>query len=227
VKYLSVTRTFFAVAALSFAAYLLPGMWGAPLKGLSAFLPPMGTQDYVLVSGGSAAPEHEGGGGMKYADKMKIYEPESVKNFGLTTYFDYEEALAASKQMDKPIMLDFTGINCANCRKMEAEVWSNPAVLKLLKEDFIIASLYCDADNVKLPEAEHYDSKILNSRVTTLGDKNEDLQAAKFNSNTQPYYFFVDGAGNKLANAGYGYDPNVQKFIAHLESVKAKFKSSK
>jgi thiol:disulfide interchange protein len=226
VRYLSVTRTAFAVIALSFAMYLLPGMWGAPLKGMSAFLPPMGTQDFVLSAGGGSATSAENhAGGVKYAEKMKIYEPESVRSFGLTTYFDYNEALAASKEMKKPIMLDFTGINCVNCRKMEAEVWSNPQVLKKLKENFIIASLYCDMDNIKLPEAEQYDSKYLGSKVTTLGDFNEDLQATKFNANSQPFYFYVDAQGSLLAEKGYPYDPNVPKFLAHLDGVIAKFKA--
>jgi thiol:disulfide interchange protein len=227
VKYLSVPRTLFGIAALSFAIYLMPGMWGAPLKGMSAFLPPMGTQDFVLSSGsgahGGGASEIKTEGGVKYADKMGIYEPESVKNFGLSTYFDYDEALAASKRLKKPIMLDFTGINCVNCRKMEAQVWSNPEVLKRLKEHFIIASLYCDADNISLPPNEHYESKYLGTTVTTLGDKNEDLQASKFNSNSQPYYFFVDGDGKLLVKNGYSYDPNVTKFIAHLDAVVAAY----
>jgi thiol:disulfide interchange protein len=226
VKYLSVTRTAFAIAALSFAIYLLPGMWGAPLKGMSAFLPPMGTQDYVVSNGGGGtATSVAHSGGTKYAEKMKIYEPESVRNFGLTTYFDYSEALAASKELKKPIMLDFTGINCVNCRKMEAEVWSNPEVLKRLKDNFIIASLYCDMDNITLPEAEQYESKYLGAKVTTLGDLNEDLQATKFNANSQPYYFYVDAQGALLADKGYPYDPNVEKFVAHLDAVVAKFKA--
>ncbi len=158
---------------------------------------------------------------------MKIYEPQVVKDLGLVTYFDYEEALAASKKLKKPIMLDFTGINCVNCRKMESQVWSNPEVAKRLKEDFIVASLYCDFNRIKLPEDQQYFSKDLNSQVITVGNKNADLQASKFGSNSQPFYFFVDENGDKLADAGYSYDPDVPKFIAHLDKVKETYKNRK
>ncbi len=223
--YLSIPRLFFAITAFSFAVYLVPGLWGAPLKGMSAMIPPMGTQDFVLGSqmggGGehsaSTTPQH------KYADKLHIYEPEVAKKFGLETYYDYDEALAASKREKKPIFLDFTGVNCVNCRKMEAQVWSDPEVMKRMKERFIVASLFADVDNIYLPESEQYDSKFLGSKVKTIGDKNEDIQATKFNSNSQPYYFFIDENENKLAEKGYGYDPDAAKFVQHLDAVLAQF----
>jgi thiol:disulfide interchange protein len=223
--YLSIPRLFFAITAFSFAVYLVPGLWGAPLKGMSAMIPPMGTQDFVLGSqmggGGehsaSTTPQH------KYADKLHIYEPEVAKKFGLETYYDYDEALAASKREKKPIFLDFTGVNCVNCRKMEAQVWSDPEVMKRMKERFIVASLFADVDNIYLPESEQYDSKFLGSKVKTIGDKNEDIQATKFNSNSQPYYFFIDENENKLAEKGYGYDPDASKFVQHLDAVLAQF----
>lgn len=229
--YVSIFRLFLAICSFTFAVYLLPGMWGAPLNGMSQFVPPMGTQDYVVSSGGGNA-----GGGehtfdselapVKYVEEMKIYEPEVVKNMGLVTFFDYEEAVAAARKLKKPIMLDFTGINCVNCRKMESQVWSKPEVASRLKNDFIVVSLYCDYDKRELPKDEQYFSKILGSEVVTVGDKNEDMQATLFNSNSQPFYFFVDEDGNKLAEEGYPYDPNVQKFVDHLEKVKAKYKSN-
>lgn len=233
--YLTVTRLTFAMISLGFVFYLLPGMWGAPLNGLGAFVPPMGTQDYVLNSGGGGHSAATGGGDaedlsgdqprpVKYVEAMKIYEPDVVRKFGITTFYDYDEALAASKKTGKPIMLDFTGINCVNCRKMETQVWSSPEVMQRLKNDFIIASLYCDYDKELLPEAERYHSKILDSDVETVGDKNEDLQATRFGSNSQPFYFFVDDAGTKLVENGYGYDPDIRKFVGHLEKVKAKYK---
>jgi thiol:disulfide interchange protein DsbD len=217
----------------SFAVYLVPGMWGAPLNGMSQFVPPMGTQDFVLTEGGSGSgttnhAEISNGAvaPVKYADELKKYEPQVVKSMGLVTYFEYEEALAAAKILKKPIMLDFTGINCVNCRKMESQVWSKPEVAKRLKEDFIVASLYCDYDKTDLPKAEQYYSKILGADVVTVGDRNEDLQATQFGANSQPFYFYIDENGNKLAESGYGYDPDVQKFIDHLEKVKAKYKES-
>lgn len=233
--YLTVTRLTFAMISLGFVFYLFPGMWGAPLNGLGAFVPPMGTQDFVIGSGGgseagggnvTAAPDNSGVHPVKYVQAMRIYEPEVVKKFGLVTYFDYNEALEASKKTGKPVMLDFTGINCVNCRKMETQVWSKPEVMQRLKNDFIIASLYCDYDKELLPKEERYHSKVLDSDVETVGDRNEDIQATKFGSNSQPYYFFVDENGNKLADNGYAYDPDVQKFVQHLDNVKAKFKAA-
>nr|MBP6314401.1 thioredoxin family protein [Chitinophagaceae bacterium] len=224
--YLSIPRLFFAIAAFSFAVYLVPGLWGAPLKGMSAMIPPMGTQDFILGSGSGGAVGAENnkeGPAHKYADKLHIYEPEVAKKYGLDTYFDYDEALAASKKEKKPIFLDFTGVNCVNCRKMEAQVWSDPEVMKRMKERFIVASLFADVDNISLPESEQYDSKFLGSKVTSIGDKNEDIQATKFNSNSQPYYFFIDENEVKLADKGYGYDPNPASFVKHLDAVLAKY----
>lgn len=225
--YVSLFRLFLAMAAFSFAVYLLPGMWGAPLNGVSQFVPPIGTQDFVIDEGSgmtsSANINTTEGGPVKYAEEMRIYEPPVVKKIGLQTYFDYEEALAAAKKQNKPLMLDFTGINCVNCRKMESQVWSQPEVASRLKNDFIVASLYCDYDKIDLPKEEQYYSKALGADVVTLGDKNEDLQASKFNSNSQPFYFFIDADGNKLVPNGYSYDPDVQKFIKHLETVKENY----
>jgi len=232
-EYVSIFKLFLAIVCFSFAVYLLPGMWGAPLNAMSQFVPPMGTQDFVLgvnagsgnTSSGSAA-EDADVKPMRYVNEMRIYEPEIVRKFGLVTYFDYDEALAASKKLEKPVMLDFTGINCVNCRKMESQVWSNPEVMKRLKNNFIIASLYCDYDKLELPKNEQHFSQALQGPVTTVGDKNEELQAAKFNSNSQPYYFYVDENGNQLIDGGYAYDPDVQKFIAHLDKVVENYKKT-
>jgi thiol:disulfide interchange protein len=227
-EYVSIFKLFLAITSFVFAVYLLPGMWGAPLNGMSAFLPPMGTFD-SFGGGGNAPAVSEGNGEMKpvkYVSDMKIYEPPVVKTLGLVTYFDYDEALAASKKLKKPIMLDFTGINCVNCRKMEAQVWSKPEVARRLKEDFIVASLYCDINRIELPKDQQYFSKDLNQQIVTLGNKNADLQATKFGSNSQPFYFYVDENGNKLVDGGYSYDPDVQKFVDHLEQVKANYKKS-
>ncbi len=230
-EYVSIFKLFLAITSFVFAVYLLPGMWGAPLNGMSAFLPPMGTFDAFGAGGGSgnAADDERSDNGLhpvKYVADMKLYEPQVVKTLGLTTYFDYDEALAASKKLKKPIMLDFTGINCVNCRKMESQVWSKPEVAKMLKEDFIVVSLYCDFNRLELPKDQQYFSKVLNQQVETVGNKNADLQATKFGSNSQPFYFYVDEQGNKLVDGGYSYDPDIQKFVAHLEKVKANFKAS-
>ncbi|MBS1629868.1 MAG: thioredoxin family protein [Bacteroidetes bacterium] len=230
-EYVSLFKLFLAFSSFAFAVYLMPGMWGAPLKGLGQFLPPMGTQDYVVSSGGSLASANSeshtatpGNGPVKYVDAMRVYEPNVVKNNGLVTYFDYDEALAASRREHKPVMLDFTGITCVNCRLMETNVWSAPEVMKRMKEDFIVASLYCDASQVPLPKDEQYYSKVLGTQVTTLGDRSLDLQISKFNSNSQPFYFFVDADGKLLADKGYGTNTDVARFVAHLDAVKARYK---
>lgn len=227
VPFVSIPRLLLAISAFSFAVYMIPGMWGAPLKAISSFLPTYATQDFVLTNGGGhGTAVHDNGAKppTKYAEKLKLYEPEVVVKNGLVTYYDLDEAKAASKLLKKPLMLDFTGINCINCRKMEGQVWSHPEVMKRLKEDFVIVSLYCDFNSEDLPEAEQYDSKILGSRVVTVGNKNADYQATHFNTNAQPFYFFVDEQDRKLVENGYDYNPDVAKFIAHLDAAKAKYK---
>ncbi len=231
--YITIPRLFFAMASFAFAVYMIPGLWGAPLKGISAFVPPMGTQDFttsVVVRDRAQDTSHSVSDAphpTKYYDQMKIYEPDVVVRYGMVTYFDYDEALAASKKLHKPLMLDFTGINCPNCRKMEGEVWSDPAVMKRLKENFVIVSLYIDVHNVYLQKNEQYFSKALNQNIETLGDKNVDLQVSKYNANTQPFYFFLDGNENRLAPDGYGYDPDIQKFIQLLDSVTVAYNKPK
>jgi thiol:disulfide interchange protein DsbD len=212
---------------------MIPGMWGAPLKGISAFVPPMGTQDFI--SGGSktistrnnVSTPTELPRPVKYYDQMKIYEPEVVVQYGMITYFDYDEALAVARKVRKPLMLDFTGINCVNCRKMEGSVWSDPEVMKRLKENFVIVSLYVDVQNVDLQPGDQYYSKTLKKEITTLGDKNADLQVTQYNANTQPYYFFLDANEKRLEPEGYGYNPDVEKFKNMLDNVVAKYKAEK
>ncbi|MEO7960089.1 MAG: thioredoxin family protein, partial [Ginsengibacter sp.] len=227
--YLTVTRLFFAIASFAFAVYMMPGLWGAPLKGISAFVPPMGTQDFSGGAVSSAYNDHAPDSidndlrPQKYFDRMKIYEPDVVTKFGMVIYYDYDEALAVARKVKKPLMLDFTGINCVNCRKMEGEVWSDPAVMERLKKDFIIVSLYVDVHNILLQPAEQYYSKALTQNIETLGDKNTDLQVSKYNANTQPYYFFLDENEQRLAPDGYGYDPDKTKFLQLLDNVKAAY----
>jgi cytochrome c biogenesis protein CcdA/thioredoxin-related protein len=229
--YLSVKRLLFAMASFIFAVYMIPGLWGAPLKGISAFVPPMGTQDFnaSLASSnsiyGTANPKHDGPPHPeKYYDQMKIYEPEVVTKYGMVTYFDYKEALEVARKLKKPLMLDFTGINCVNCRKMEGQVWSDPKVMQKLKEDFVIVSLYVDVQNIDLPENEQFFSEALSKQVETLGDKNADLQVKRYGANTQPYYFFLDANEKKLVENGYGYDPGIEKFSILLDKVKDEYK---
>jgi thiol:disulfide interchange protein DsbD len=234
IPYISIPRLFFAIASLSFAVYMLPGLWGAPLKGISAFVPPMGTQDFNSSSSLKLISTDKNDSStadlpqpVKYYDQMKIYEPPVVVQYGMVTYFDYDEALAVARKVHKPLMLDFTGINCVNCRKMEGSVWSDPEVMKRLKDNFVIVSLYVDIHNVHLQPNEQYYSESLGKKVTDLGDKNADLQISKYNANTQPFYFFLDANENRLEPEGYGYDSNVEKFKNMLDDVVAKYKKSR
>jgi thiol:disulfide interchange protein DsbD len=225
--YISVPRLFFAIGSFAFAVYMIPGLWGAPLKLLSGFIPPSTTQEfnlddlkYKIGANTIALPSGNANTSaakppVKYIDKLHV-------PFGLTAYFDMEEGMAAAKALNKPVMIDFTGHTCANCRKMEEQVWKDPAVLKRLKEDFVLVSLYVDEYSIELPEQEHYKDK--NGKlITTVGDKNLDYEITKFGFNAQPLYMFLDLAGEPLSDYKYGYESGVQKFIDHLDKVKAEF----
>lgn len=141
--------------------------------------------------------------------------------FGLKAYFDLEEGMKAAKVLHKPIMLDFTGHSCSNCRKMENEVWSDPKVLKRIKNDFVLVSLYVD-EYATLPVDQQYTDKH-GKYISTVADKNRDYELSKFGVLVQPLYMFLDLNGNPLSDLHYGYDANIQKFIDHLDGVKAKF----
>jgi thiol:disulfide interchange protein DsbD len=234
IPFLTVTRLFFAIAALSFSVYMIPGLWGAPLKAIGAFLPPLGTQDFITGTKSLSSDHQETDVTntssrlplpVKYYERMRLYEPEVVRSYGMTTYFDYSEALAVARKLKKPLMIDFTGINCVNCRKMEAEVWSDPEVMRRLKEDFVIVSLYVDVQEIDLQENEQYHSAALGKEVNTLGDKNADMQVSVFHANSQPYYFFLDANEKRLIPDGYGYDPDIQKFIALLDQAKSRYET--
>ncbi|MEZ5034165.1 MAG: cytochrome c biogenesis protein CcdA [Chitinophagaceae bacterium] len=231
--YLSVKRLMFAILSFSFALYMIPGLWGAPLKAISAFVPPMGTQDFIVTGSRNQIAMSSGGSHedalpppVKYYDRMKIYEPEVVTTYGMVTYFDYDEALAVARKLKRPLMLDFTGINCVNCRKMEGQVWSNPEIMQRLKNNFVIVSLYVDVQSIDLQENEIYYSKALGKKITTLGDKNADLQVTKYGANSQPYYFFLDAHEKRLIPEGYGYDPNIEHFKNLLDEAVANYKKS-
>jgi len=225
--YVSVPRLFFAIASFSFALYILPGLWGAPLRHLSGFIPPDGTQEfnldalkYQLNSGTNQNGKtlHLAQPPQRLADKLHV-------PYGLVAYFTLEEGMAAAKALNKPIMLDFTGHSCANCRKMEKEVWKDPAVLQRMKENFVLVSLYVD-ESTELPIKEQYIKKD-GDKVITEGDKNLDYEITQFGFNAQPLYMFLDLNGKPLSSIKYGYDPDIAKFIAHLDAAKAAFEKNK
>lgn len=201
-KFISVPRFFFALASLSFAMYLVPGLFGAPLKPLAGILPPITTQDFVGGTG-TAEGNHDQAGQdtILYADLLHI-------PLGLPGYFDYEQGLQAVKQQGKPAFLDFTGHSCANCRKMEEDVWPNPEVATRLKEKVIIVSLYTD-EKTELPESKWYESKRDGRIKKTVGAQNLDREIEQYGENAQPMYFIVDGEGKVLSRFnGYKNDPH-------------------
>lgn len=224
--FITVPRLFFAIASFCFALYLFPGLWGAPLKGIGGWLPHQGTQDFNLQDikyqldeiRSSGTPS---GNAKNAALPPKKYIDKLHTPFRLPGYFDLEEGMAAAKALNKPVMLDFTGHSCANCRKMEAEVWADPEVLRRIKEDFVLVSLYVD-ESTELPDNEQYINKT-GEKIVTVGDKNKDYEISKFGFNAQPLYMFLDLNGNSLSDIKYGYDSNVKKFISHLETVKRRF----
>lgn len=225
--YVSVPRLFFAIASFSFALYILPGLWGAPLRHLSGFIPPDGTQEFNLdalkYQIGNTPTQSPSTTSLAQPPKRladKLHVP-----YGLVAYFTLEEGMAAAKALNKPIMLDFTGHSCANCRKMEKEVWKDPEVLKRMKENFVLVSLYVD-ESTDLPVKEQYTKKD-GDRVITEGDKNLDYEITQFGFNAQPLYMFLDLNGKPLSSIKYGYDPDIAKFIAHLDAAKAAFDQNK
>lgn len=206
-KFISIPRLFFAIIAFSFGVFMIPGLWGAPLKVISGLLPPMHTQDYVVLNGGS-----EGAS----ADKTKKYSEIAEIPHGIDGFFDYDEALAYAKTVNKPLLLDFTGHGCVNCREMEQRVWPDPRVLKLLKDEYIVVSLYTD-DRTALPESEHFYSDILKKNVNTIGRKFMHLQATRFQTIAQPYYVLMDVNEELLVSPPIGAEFNIENYLAYLQ----------
>ncbi len=177
------------LVSLAFAMYMVPGLWGAPCKAVSAFAPPMYTQDFNMNS--------------------KVVEAR---------YNDFDEALAAARRENKPILIDFTGFGCVNCRKMEAAVWTDPQVADMLMNDYILVSLYVD-DKTPLPEnIEVEDGQGGTRTLRTVGAKWSDLQRRRFGTNAQPYYVIVDSEGRQLS-PGRGYDEDVAAFVKFLKQT--------
>jgi len=213
-QHLSVPRTLLAISVFAFVVYMVPGMWGAPLKSISAFLPPSATQDFDLstINFGTAPT-----GTTNTGKQKKYYEifHERGTPKGFDPYYDYEEGLAAAKELNKPVLIDFTGWNCVNCRKMEANVWTDPKVATLLREKFVMVELFVD-DRTELSPEEQYVSAYSGKRIRTIGAKNSDFQASTFNSNSQPLYVIVDTDGNVLIPPT-GADYNVDSYAMYLQ----------
>lgn len=189
VKHTSVSGLFMGIVSLAFAVYMIPGLWGAPLKAISAFSPPVNTQDFNL------------------------YENDVHPKFT-----HYEPAMNYAKTVGKPVLLDFTGFGCVNCRKMEVAVWTDPRVRELLNNEFVLVSLYVD-DKAPLKEPYEVEENGKIRKIKSIGDKWSYLQRYKFGSNSQPFYVIVDADGNPLSNS-YAFDENPENFIKWLEGYK-------
>lgn len=214
-KTVSVFRLSLAMIMFVFAVYLIPGMWGAPLKALAGYLPPMYTHDFnVLSATASSEKPNAVCDEPKYADFLHLPH-------GLGGYFDYEQAIACARQQNKPLFIDFTGHGCTNCREMEANVWSSPQVLQRLSDDYVVVALYVD-DKTELPESEWYTSTYDNKVKKTIGKQNADLQITRLNNNAQPFYVLV-GKDERVLVTPYGYNLDADKFAAFLEEGKKKF----
>jgi len=206
-----VLRLSLAVVVFSFVVYMVPGMWGAPLRLLSGYLPPESTQEFTLNKSTVTS------------DKTKICSQPIHKSFlhlphEINGYFDIRQALACAREQNKPIFIDFTGHGCVNCRKMEDNVWSNPEVLKRLKSDFVVTALYGD-DKTELPQADWFTSPFDQKVKKTIGKQNSDFQVRYFNSNTQPLYVILRPDGT-LATSPKSYDPDINAFVEFLDKGK-------
>lgn len=185
-EHVSIPRFFLALCSLAFAVYMVPGLWGAPLKAVSAFAPPISTQDFNL-------------------DNTKVE----------AKFKDYDAGMAYARQTGKPVLVDFTGHGCVNCRKMELAVWHDPKVRDLIMKDYVLISLYVD-EKAKLPEPIVVQENGKETKLRTVGDKWSYLQRSKFGMGAQPYYVLLDNEGNPLTHS-YAYDEDVDKYVQFLQ----------
>ena len=193
VKYVSVPRLFMAIISFAFAIYMVPGLWGAPLKAISAFAPPLYTQDFNLY-----------------------------KNEVHAAFDDYESGMAYAKKVNKPVMIDFSGFGCVNCRKMEASVWTDPKVKQMLENDYVLITLMVD-DKTKLPQPIEIQENGKTRKLKTIGDKWSYLQRSKFGSNAQAFYILLNDEGQPLGPS-YAFNEDVSKYIQFLQNGLKEFK---
>ena len=217
--FISVPRLVMAIVSFTFALYLVPGLFGADLNAVSALIPPKSAQQFDLTKNQTSfSGEHNVAPSFlceapKYGDILHL-------PYGLQGYFDYEQGMACAKKLNMPVLLDFKGHACSNCKEMENKVWSDPEVLKRLQENYLIIAMYVD-DRAKLPEDEWVTSSYDGKVKKTIGKKNADFQITKYNINSQPYYVLVDTDGENLVEPK-GHDLNIDNFVKFLDAgVKA------
>ena len=192
-KYVSVPRLFMAIISLAFAVYMVPGLWGAPLKAISAFAPPLYTQDFNLY-----------------------------KNEVHAAFDNYDAGMAYARQTNKPVIIDFSGYGCVNCRKMEASVWTDPEVKRILENDYVLITLMVD-DKTKLPQTIEIQENGKTRKLKTIGDKWSYLQRNKFGANAQPFYILLDGDGQPLGPS-YAFNEDVSQYLQFLREGLREFK---
>ena len=201
----SVPRLFLAIISLSFAMYMVPGLWGAPLRAISAFAPPMTTQDWVMTPGATTG---------NYQLSTVNYKT-MTNHGGQITFTDYDEGMAFAKENNMPVFLDFNGFGCVNCRKMEAAVLSKPEVAEHMHK-YVLISLIVD-DKTKLEEPITVEENGKAVTLKTIGDKWSHMQRAHYQSNAQPYYVQLDADGNRIVEGSYAYDEDIEKFLNWLK----------
>ena len=206
-KTTSVSRLFLAIISLAFAMYMVPGLWGAPLRAISAFAPPMSTQDWVMTPGGQVIGERLEVKGEGYATM--------TNHGGQITFTDYDEGMAYAKENNMPVFLDFNGFGCVNCRKMEAAVLSKPEVAEHMHK-YVLISLIVD-DKTKLEEPIVLEENGKTVTLKTVGDKWSHMQRVQYQSNAQPYYVQLDADGNRIVEGSYAYDEDIEKFLNWLK----------
>ncbi|MBR5777802.1 MAG: thioredoxin family protein [Bacteroidales bacterium] len=223
-----VGRLFLAIITFAFVVYMIPGMWGAPLKAISGYVPPMTTQDFDLeksiyestknIKVSATAETSSLPTDRKYSDKLHMPT-------GFDGFYDLEEAKAYAKKVNKPLFIDFTGKTCANCREMEYYVWTDEEVKKILNEEYVMVALYADVNYIEIPEEEWItDSK--GRTIKTLGKRNLEYQKNKYNMNAQPYYVLIDSEENVLTKENHKYDRDVNNFVNFLNEGLENFKKS-
>jgi thiol:disulfide interchange protein len=207
-EYVGVFRFGLAIAVFAFVVYMIPGMWGASLKAISGYLPPLSTQEFVVdCSAEVSAPVVKGPSAeRKYSDLFSL-------PYGLDGFFHYNQAMEYAKEVNKPVFLDFTGLGCVNCKEMEARVWSDPQVQQLLREEFVVVALHSDARSTALPEDWVTDER--GKELRTLGSINSWFMRTRFKVNAQPTYIILDNDGNPLL-APRSYDTDVDSYIRFL-----------
>lgn len=213
VEHIGVLRLVLAIAVFSFVVWMIPGMWGAPLKSLSGYLPPVTTQEfnltrtseaqaYAIPAASKDAPSR------RYADFLEL-------PYGIPAFFDYNEARAYAQETGKPLFIDFTGHGCVNCREMESRVWSDPRALRMMKEDYVVCALY--ADDKKVVDEADWITTESGKVLKSLGKINSHFALTRFNVNAQPYYAILDPATEQHKVPARGYDLDVEHFVNFLQ----------